>query len=387
VGSHSVNGVSALHSDILAKEIFRYFNEMWPGKFNNKTNGITQRRWLKLCNEPLSELIVSAIGERWVTDLHELKKLIPLADDPSFRLQWRTARQKNKERLARYILDHQRIAVNPESLFDGHVKRIHEYKRQLLNALHVVSLYNRLKDNPEADMVPRTVLFAGKAAPGYFMAKLIIKLIASIADVINSDPALEGRLKVVFIENYSVSMAEIIVPAVDLSEQISTAGTEASGTGNMKFALNGAVTIGTLDGANIEIMEEVGAENIFICGHRAEEIRDLRRGYDPHKYYSADRELKAVIDMISSGFFSPSEPALFRPLTDSLLWQDSYLVLADFASYAECQRKVSQAYRDQDRWTRMSIMNAANMGYFSIDRTTKAYAEEIWKVKPIPIIF
>jgi starch phosphorylase len=384
VGSHSVNGVSALHSDILAKEIFRYFNEMWPGKFNNKTNGITQRRWLKLCNEPLSELIVSAIGERWVTDLHELKKLIPLADDPSFRLQWRTARQKNKERLARYILDHQRIAVNPESLFDGHVKRIHEYKRQLLNALHVVSLYN----NPEADMVPRTVLFAGKAAPGYFMAKLIIKLIASIADVINSDPALEGRLKVVFIENYSVSMAEIIVPAVDLSEQISTAGTEASGTGNMKFALNGAVTIGTLDGANIEIMEEVGGDNIFICGHTAEEIRDLRGGYDPLEYYAADSELKAVIDMISSGFFSRFEPELFRPLIDSLLRQgEPYLVLADFASYAECQRKVSRAYRDRDRWTRMSIMNVANMGYFSIDRTTRAYAEEIWNVKPVPISF
>jgi starch phosphorylase len=387
VGSHSVNGVSALHSDILKMEIFRHFHEMWPGKFNNKTNGVTQRRWLKLCNESLSELIVSAIGERWVTDLYELRKLIPLADDSSFRQRWRTARQKNKERLARYILDHQRIAVNPESLFDGHVKRIHEYKRQFLNALHVVSLYNRLKDHPGEEMVPRTVLFAGKAAPGYFMAKLIIKLITSIADVINSDPVIGDRLKVVFIENYSVSLAEIIVPAVDLSEQISTAGTEASGTGNMKFALNGAITIGTLDGANIEIMDEIGKENIFICGHTAEQIKELRGGYDPLRYYSADSELKEVIDMISSGFFSPSEPEFFRPLVDSLLRQDSYLVLADFASYAECQRKVSRAYRDQDRWTRMSIMNVANMGYFSIDRTTRAYAEEIWKIKPVPIKF
>ena len=388
VGSHSVNGVSALHSDILKMEIFRYFSEMWPGKFNNKTNGVTQRRWLRLCNKPLSELITSAIGEGWVTDLHELEMLIPLADDSTFREEWRAARQKNKERLARYIQNHEKIVVNPESLFDGHVKRIHEYKRQLLNALHVISLYNRLKSNPDEEMAPRTVLFAGKAAPGYFMAKLIIKLITSIADVINNDPAVKERLKVVFIGNYSVSLAELIVPAVDLSEQISTAGTEASGTGNMKFALNGAITIGTLDGANIEIMEEVGKENIFICGHTAEEIKELRVGYDPLRYYAADSELNTVIDMISSGFFSRSEPELFKPLIDSLLRQgDSYLVLADFASYTECQRKVSRAYLDQDRWTRMSIMNVANMGYFSIDRTTQAYAEEIWKVKPMPITF
>jgi glycogen phosphorylase len=388
VGSHSVNGVSALHSDILAMEIFRHFREMWPSKFNNKTNGVTQRRWLRLCNEPLSELIVSVIGERWVTDLRELKKLIPLADDSSFRQQWQTARRKNKERLARYIRDHEKTVVNPESLFDGHVKRIHEYKRQFLNVLHVISLYNRLRNNQEEEIVPRTVLFAGKAAPGYFMAKLLIKLITSIAEVINNDPILGGRLKVVFIGNYSVSLAELIVPAVDLSEQISTAGTEASGTGNMKFALNGAVTIGTLDGANIEIMQEVGKENIFICGHTAEEIKDLRRGYDPLGHYYANSELKAVIDMISSGFFSRSEPELFRPLTDSLLRQgDAYRLLADFASYAECQREVSRAYQDQDRWTRMSIMNVANMGYFSIDRTTKDYAEEIWKIKPVPIVF
>jgi len=388
VGSHSVNGVSALHSDILKSEVFRHFHELWPGKFHNKTNGVTQRRWLKLCNEPLSDLIASVIGEGWVTDLYELKRLIPFANDSSFREQWRRARQKNKERLARYIHDHQKLVVNAESLFDGHVKRIHEYKRQLLNALHVISLYNRLKNNPEEEMVSRTVLFAGKAAPGYFMAKLIIKLITSIADVINNDPVVGGRLQVVFVENYSVSLAELIIPAVDLSEQISTAGTEASGTGNMKFALNGAITIGTLDGANIEIREEVGKENIFICGHTAAEIKELRTGYDPLRYYSADSELKAVIDMIASGFFSPSESELFRPLTDSLLGQgDAYLVLADFASYAECQRQVSEAYQDQDRWTKMSIMNVANMGYFSIDRTTQAYAEEIWKAKPVPIKF
>jgi starch phosphorylase len=390
VGSHSVNGVSALHSDILTMEIFRHFHEMSPGKFNNKTNGVTQRRWLRLCNEPLSELIVSAIGEGWVTDLYELRKLIPLADNPTFRQQWQAARQKNKERLARYIRDHEKTVVDPESLYDGHVKRIHEYKRQFLNLLHVITLYNRLRNNPgEGEkMAPRTFLFAGKAAPGYFMAKLVIKLITSIADVINNDPAVGGRLKVVFIGNYSVSLAELIVPAVDLSEQISTAGTEASGTGNMKFALNGAVTIGTLDGANIEIMKEVGQENIFICGHTAEEIRGLRQGYDPLGYYHANSELKAAIDMISSGFFSHSDPELFRPLIDSLLMQgDPYRVLADFASYAECQRDVDRAYRDRERWTRMSIMNVANMGYFSIDRTTKDYAEEIWKVKPVPIVF
>lgn len=388
VGSHSINGVSAIHSDILANGIFKHFREMWPERFNNKTNGVTQRRWLRLCNEPLSELIVSAIGEGWITDLYELRKLIPLADDPAFRQQWRAARQKNKEKLARYVCDHERVAVNPESLFDGHVKRIHEYKRQLLNILHVIALYNRLRCNPEEQMVPRTVLFAGKAAPGYFMAKLVIKLITSVAEVINHDPAVGERLKVVFIGNYSVSLAEMIVPAVDLSEQISTAGTEASGTGNMKFALNGAVTIGTLDGANIEIMQEVGKENIFICGHTAEEIGALRRGYDPLAYYEADGELKAAIDMISDGFFSGPEPELFRPLVDSLLRQgDPYMVLADFASYAECQREVSRAYRNRDRWTRMSILNVANMGYFSIDRTTKDYAEDIWKIKPVPIVF
>ncbi len=387
VGSHSVNGVSALHTEIIKKDLFKSFYELWPEKFNNKTNGITQRRWLRLCNPRLSKLITSAIGDRWVTDLFELKKLIPYADDASFKEQWREIKHKNKEQLAEYIYKQTKIVVNPASLFDGHVKRIHEYKRQLLNALHVISLYNKIKNNPHVDIVPRTIIFSGKAAPGYYMAKLIIKLINSIADIINNDPRIGDKLKVVFIENYSVSLAEKIIPAVDLSEQISTAGTEASGTGNMKFALNGAITIGTLDGANIEITEEVGKDNIFTFGHTIQEIRDLRsRGYNPVEYYLASAELKTVIDMISEGFFSETEPDFFTPLINTLLMHgDHYMVLADFNSYAECQRKVSRAYNNQDLWTRMSIMNVANMGYFSIDRTTQAYAEGIWKAGPVPI--
>lgn len=387
VGSHSVNGVSALHSEILKNDLFRNFASFWPGKFNNKTNGITQRRWLRLCNPLLSDLITSVIGDRWVTDLADLKKLVPFADDALFREQWRAVRLKNKERLARYILDHAKTEVDPLSLFDGHVKRIHEYKRQLLNTLHVISLYNRLRKNSGPSGVPRTVIFSGKAAPGYHMAKLLIKFITSIAEVINNDPAVGDWLKVVFIENYSVSLAEKIIPAVDLSEQISTAGTEASGTGNMKFALNGALTIGTLDGANIEIMNEVGRQNIFIFGNTAEEIVTLRRqGYDPRAYYAANAEVKAVLDMISGGFFSPSEPELFMPLADALLrYGDYYMVLADFGSYAASQQKVSDTFRDQDLWTRMSILNVARMGYFSIDRTTREYAEDIWKAQRVPI--
>lgn len=389
VGSHSVNGVSALHTEIIKNDLFKNFYELWPEKFNNKTNGITQRRWLRLCNPCLSKLITSTIGDRWVTDLFELKKLIPYADDAFFKEQWRDVKYKNKEQLAEYIYKQTKIVVNPASLFDGHVKRIHEYKRQLLNALHVISLYNKIKNNPHVDIVPRTVIFSGKAAPGYYMAKLIIKLINSIADVINNDPYIGDKLKVVFIENYSVSLAEKIIPAIDLSEQISTAGTEASGTGNMKFALNGAITIGTLDGANIEITEEVGKDNIFTFGHSIQEIRDLKsRGYNPVEYYLSNTELKTVIDMISEGFFSETEPGLFTPLINTLLMHgDHYMVLADFNSYAECQRKVSLAYKNQDLWTRMSIMNVANMGYFSIDRTTQAYAEGIWKAKPVPITF
>lgn len=387
IGSHAVNGVSALHSEILKRDLFKNFYELSPDKFQNKTNGITQRRWLRLCNPRLSDLITSAIGDRWVSDLSELKKLAPFADDAAFREEWREVRLRNKERLAGYICSQSGMPVNPHTLFDGHVKRIHEYKRQLLNIFHVINLYRRLKKDPWCDCVPRTVIFSGKAAPGYHVAKLIIKLINAVGEVINRDPDIDGRLKVVFIENYSVSLAEKIIPAVDLSEQISTAGTEASGTGNMKFALNGALTIGTLDGANVEIMKEVGPGNLFIFGKTAEEIARLRKdGYDPHTYYRENAELKAVIDMISSGVFSPEDPGLFRPLLDTLFSQgDIYMVCADFASYLECQQRVSNAYRDPDLWTRMSVLNVAGMGYFSIDRTTKEYAEEIWKASPVPI--
>jgi starch phosphorylase len=387
VGSHSVNGVSALHTEIIKKGLFKDFYELWPEKFNNKTNGITQRRWLKLCNPPLSELISATIGERWITDLYGLKKLVPFADDPSFREQWREVKKKNKERLAEYIFQRTGLQVNTESIFDCHVKRIHEYKRQLLNALHIVFLYNQLKTEPNFDFVPRTFIFSGKSAPGYHMAKLIIKLINSIAEVVNNDKHIGDRLKVVFVENYSVSLAEKIVPAAELSEQISTAGTEASGTGNMKFALNGALTIGTLDGSNIEILNEVSGENIFIFGRTAEEIEKLRlRGYDPLQYYKNNPELRKVIDMIGRCFFSKSKTDLFMPLVRSLLVDgDHFMVLADFASYADCQKKVSETYKDPDIWTKMSILNVAGMGHFSIDRTTKEYAEEIWKVKSVPI--
>lgn len=386
IGSHSVNGVSALHTEILKNEIFKDFYEMWPGRFNSKTNGITQRRWLKLCNPGLSKLISKYIGEGWDKDLFELKKLIPLADDKVFQKEWQEVKRKNKERLAKYIKRKNNIEANVDSLFDCHVKRFHEYKRQLLNVLHVITLYNRIKANPNSDFVPRTVIFAGKAAPSYYMAKLIIKLINSVADVANNDRDIGDRLKLVFLANYCVSNAEKITPGADLSEQISTAGTEASGTGNMKFALNGALTIGTLDGANIEIKEEVGDENIFIFGLKAEEIRDLRRsGYNPRYYYNSNPELKLAIDMIANGFFSGSQPQLFKPITDSLLDYDYYMLLADFASYVKCQEEVSEVYKDQEKWTKMSILNAANMGKFSSDRTIKEYADEVWNIKPVHI--
>jgi starch phosphorylase len=387
IGSHSVNGVAALHTEILKAHLFKDFNRLWPARFNNKTNGITQRRWLKLCNPRLSQLIGEAIGDRWVSDLFELRKLEPFADDPAFRDRWRAVKQANKESLAEYVLSRNGIAIDADSLFDIQVKRLHEYKRQLLNALHVVTLYNRIKDNPGGDFVPRTVVFAGKAAPGYYLAKLIIKLINSIAETVNGDPRVGGKLKVVFLRNYAVSNAEKIIPAADLSEQISTAGTEASGTGNMKFALNGALTIGTLDGANIEIMEEVGSENIFIFGLGAEEVAALKRSaYDPLAYYRADPELKLVIDQIGDGTFSKGDADLFKTIVDSLLRQgDHYLLLADYRSYIACQDRVAETYRDRDTWTRMSILNTARMGKFSTDRTIDEYAREIWGVKPVRI--
>jgi starch phosphorylase len=387
IGSHSVNGVAALHTEILKAELFKDFNELWPEKFNNKTNGITQRRWLRLCNPRLSALIDEKIGDGWVSHLYELKKLEPLAADPAFRERWFRVKQANKEALAEYVLNRNGIAVNTDSLFDIQVKRLHEYKRQLLNVLHVVTLYNRIKDNPDKDFVPRTIMFAGKAAPGYYMAKLIIKLINSISETVNGDPRVGDKLKVVFLRNYAVSNAEKIIPAADLSEQISTAGTEASGTGNMKFALNGAVTIGTLDGANIEIMEEVGRDNIFIFGLDAQAVAELKRSsYDPLTYYHGNPELKLVLDQIGSGYFSKGDAGLFKPIVDSLLHHgDTYLLLADYQSYIACQDRVAAAYRNRDKWTAMSIMNTARMGKFSTDRTIDEYAKDIWDVKPVRI--
>lgn len=387
VGCHSINGVAALHSEILKNEVFRDFYELWPEKFNNKTNGITQRRWLKLCNPRLASLIDSRIGKSWTTNLYELKKLIPLADDPSFQKEWRQVKKANKEFLAEYIFKHNKIKINTDSLFDCHVKRMHEYKRQLLNVLHVVTLYNRILAGTDKSDVPRTVIFGGKAAPGYYMAKQIIKLINSVAEVVNSDPRVGDKLKIVFLRNYCVSNAEKIIPAADLSEQISTAGTEASGTGNMKFALNGALTIGTLDGANIEIKEEVGDENIFIFGLAADMISEIRSsGYDPWHYYNSNDELKQVIDMINSGFFSRKEPDMFKPIIDLLLTHnDYYMLMADYESYIKCQEYVSGTYKNSNSWTRMSILNTANMGKFSSDRTINEYAKDIWKVEPVRI--
>ncbi|MBN1697425.1 MAG: glycogen/starch/alpha-glucan phosphorylase [Spirochaetales bacterium] len=387
MGSHSVNGVAELHTDILKKQIFRDFYEEWPERFNNKTNGITQRRWLRLCNPGLSGLITEKIGDRWITDLYDLKKILPYSDDPAFRKVFQAVKKRNKEELAAYIERHNGIVVNPDSLFDVHIKRIHEYKRQLLNALHIITFANWLIEHGDADVVPRTMIFAGKAAPGYYMAKLIIKLINAIAEAVNNDPRIGDKLKIVFLENYSVTLAQKIIPAADLSEQISTAGTEASGTGNMKFALNGALTIGTLDGANVEISEAVGRENMFIFGMTSEEVEKRRaEGYNPWDCYHANAELKKAIDMINSGYFSKTKVYLFRPIIESLLDNgDRYMLLADYPDYVECQKKVSAAYRDRKRWIQMAVRNVGNMGRFSTDRTIREYTEDIWKVKPIPI--
>lgn len=385
VGSHSVNGVAALHSEILKQQLFRDFYEMYPERFNNKTNGITQRRWLKMSNPPLSELIDDYIGNGWVTDLYELEKLKAVATEPEFVTRWQAVKKLNKEKLAAYILKHNCIQVNVDSIFDCQVKRIHEYKRQLLNVLHVITMYNRIKENPAGDFVPRTFIFSGKAAPAYVTAKLIIRLINAVATVVNNDPEVGDRMKVVFLANYSVSLAEHIFPAADLSEQISTAGTEASGTGNMKFALNGSLTIGTLDGANIEIMEEVGRENIFIFGLTTDEVNNTRsKGYNPRDYYSKLPELRRVLDQIAGGFFSPGAPDLFRPIVDLLLNHgDYYMLLADYTSYIACQDEVSKLYRDQNEWTRRAILNTAGMGKFSSDRTIAEYARDIWGISPV----
>ncbi|ACD96222.1 glycogen/starch/alpha-glucan phosphorylase [Trichlorobacter lovleyi] len=386
VASHSINGVSALHSEILKDDLFHDFYEVWPERFNNKTNGITQRRWLKHCNPYLADLISEAIGDKWTTDLDELQNLRPLAEDSEFRRRWMDIKRMNKQRLADHIYQRNCIQISPDSLFDCQTKRIHEYKRQLLNILQVVARYNRLKEYPGLELPPRTVIFGGKAAPSYSAAKLIIKLINSVGSVINNDPAVNQQLKVAFLANYSVSLAEKIFPAADLSEQISTAGTEASGTGNMKYALNGALTIGTLDGANIEIMEEVGKDNIFIFGLTTPQAVGLRSsGYRPQDYYYQLPELKTVLDQISSGMFSPGNPGLFRPLVDNLLNSDYYLLLADFDAYMDAQADVDRLYMIPDEWARKSILNTAGMGKFSSDRTIGEYARDIWGIKPQPV--
>ncbi len=387
VGSHSVNGVAALHSEIIRNTLFRDFAELWSEKFNNKTNGVTQRRWLKLCNPGLSALITSRIGDEWTRDLYELKKLAPLAGDATFRKEWLAVKKTNKERLAEYIMRLNGVPVDTDSLFDCQVKRIHEYKRQLLLALYLVTLYNRILANPKGPFVPRTVIFGGKAAPGYAMAKLIIKLINSVSETINGDPRAGKLLKVVFLRNYCVSSAEKIIPAADLSEQISTAGFEASGTGNMKFALNGAITIGTMDGANVEIREEVGDDNIFIFGLSADEVVKMKSaGYDPGHFYRANQELRQAIDLIAAGRFSRDRHDLFHPIVDSLLsGGDRYMLMADYGSYLEAQDRVDAAYRDREGWARMSILNAAMMGKFSSDRTIAQYADEIWNVTPVRV--
>jgi starch phosphorylase len=386
VGSHAINGVAELHSELLKRDVLKDFYEMWPKKFSNKTNGVTPRRWMVLSNPQLSDLITEHIGEGWIKDLAQLKRLEPLADDAGFRSRWREIKQHNKRAFASLALERTGIIADPDSIFDVLVKRIHEYKRQHLKVLHIVSLYHAIKSNPSLSVQPRTFIFGGKAAPGYHLAKLMIKLITAVGDVVNRDPDVRDRLKVVFLPNFNVTNGQRVYPAADLSEQISTAGKEASGTGNMKFSMNGALTIGTLDGANIEIREEVGAENFFLFGLSAEEVYGLQaRGYRPMDYYNGNQGLRDVIDLIRSGFFSRGDGELFRPLIDGLLYHDPYLLLADFQSYMECQDKVAAVYRDTERWTRMSILNTARSGKFSSDRTIGEYCADIWRVKPVPI--
>ncbi|BAZ22996.1 glycogen phosphorylase [Kalymmatonema gypsitolerans NIES-4073] len=386
VGSHAINGVAALHTQLLTNDLFRDFYELFPEKFSNKTNGVTPRRWILIANPKQALLMTNKIGKGWIKNLEELKQLEAFVDDEEFRAQWRQIKQENKQDLAEYILQTTGVHVDANSLFDIQVKRLHEYKRQLLNLLHVITLYNYIKQNPNADVVPRTVIFAGKAAPGYAMAKLIIQLINSVADVVNHDPDIGDRLKVVFLANYNVALAQRIYPAADLSEQISTAGKEASGTSNMKFAMNGTLTIGTLDGANIEIRDRVGHENFFLFGLTAQQVSQIRSsGYHPWDYYNSNPQLKQAIDQIASGYFSKGDSNLFQPLVESLKNRDDYLLFADYQSYIECQQRVSHAYRDQDNWLKMSILNAARTGYFSSDRTIREYAQDIWHVQPVPI--
>ncbi|EDW63896.1 glycogen phosphorylase [Drosophila virilis] len=383
VGSHAVNGVAAIHSQILKDTLFRDFYEMDPKKFQNKTNGITPRRWLLLCNPGLSDLIAEKIGDEWPVHLDQLVALKKWAKDPNFQRNVARVKQENKLKLATILEKEYGIKVNPASMFDIQVKRIHEYKRQLLNCLHIITLYNRIKKDPTANFTPRTIMIGGKAAPGYYVAKQIIKLICAVGNVVNNDPIVGDKLKVIFLENYRVTLAEKIMPAADLSEQISTAGTEASGTGNMKFQLNGALTIGTLDGANVEMAEEMGMDNIFIFGMNVVEVEALKaKGYNAYDYYNANAEVKQVIDQIQGGFFSPGNPNEFKNIADILLKYDHYFLLADFDAYLKAQDLVSKTYQNQAKWLEMSINNIASSGKFSSDRTIAEYAREIWGVEP-----
>ncbi|MBN1584098.1 MAG: glycogen/starch/alpha-glucan phosphorylase [Anaerolineae bacterium] len=384
VGCFSINGVAELQSSLLTQHTLSDFYEMWPRKFNNKTNGVTPRRWMMLSNPRLFDLVCSKIGDGWLTDLDRLRALEPYAGQAEFRQAWRAIKRQNKVDLAATIRQSVGVQVDPDSMFDVMVKRLHEYKRQLLKALHIITLYQRLKANPSLDVIPRTFIFGAKAAPGYHIAKLIIKLINTLSSVINGDPAVSERLKVVYLPNFNVTLGECIYPAADLSEQISLAGKEASGTGNMKFALNGALTIGTLDGANIEIRERVGAENFFLFGLTTPQVMALRvQGYDPVAIYRGHAELKRAIDYTVSGALG--DPALFQPLVNALLDHDEYLLLADYASYIACQERVDQVYRDIETWTRMSILNVARCGFFSSDRTISEYNEDIWHVQPLEV--
>ena len=386
VGSFHVNGVSELHSRLLRDSVLRDFYELAPDRFGNITNGVSPRRFMALANRPLAELIHSAIGDKWLTHLEDLQALEPLAEDASFRQRWRSVKRKARQSLADYALLHSGMALDPDTLFDIHAKRFHEYKRQHLNLLHIISLYLQLRESPATSSVPRTFVFAGKAAPGYRMAKLIIRMACGVAETVNADPLVRDRLRVVFVPNLNVQTAQYIYPAADLSEQISLAGKEASGTGNMKFGLNGALTIGTLDGANVEMRDAVGAENFFLFGLTAEEVTAVKgRGYDPRGVYQSNAQLREALDAIVSGRFSRGDADLFRPLVDQLRLHDPFLVLADFAAYCDCQRKASREFADTENWTRMSILNVARLGRFSSDRSIREYCQQVWRVSSLPI--
>jgi starch phosphorylase len=386
LGSHAINGVAALHTELLKTHVLKDFYALTPEKFSNKTNGVTPRRWMVLSNPKLAQLLTARLGSGWIHDLEKLRRLEPLVDDAEFREEWRAIKLDNKRRLSNYIDSLVGIQTDPASIFDVLVKRLHEYKRQHLQVLHMIALYKRIQRDPSAEVVPRTFVFGGKAAPGYRMAKLIIKLIHSVGEAVNSDPLVKGRLKVVFLPNYSVKLGQRVYPAADLSEQISLAGKEASGTGNMKFAMNGAVTIGTLDGANIEIREEVGEENFFLFGLTTPEVEKRKKeGYKPREIYESNPMLHEVLDSLMNGEFSHGDRGLFEPLVSSLVNNDEYMLLADYQSFVDCQDRVSAAYKDQEAWTRMSILNVARIGKFSSDRSIREYSAEIWKAWPVKI--